>query len=230
MSGIMNKSVLVPACFLVAVLSSNDGLTACERWSYEFKGPDKYFQLRLTTARPRAPTVILSHGAGGYGNLQKEWADLLVQAGYNAFLMDHYSPRGVVASECPPTGQQSEEWRRSDTLTVLGWVASRPDLDPGNLVLMGFSAGTAAVFPVVSKSRFLRDIPDGVVVRAGVLFYPWSYACRNAPGDLVIPALMMIGTEDGVWKCWSQSRWLSRQQASGKLRVEIYPGCLSRVR
>jgi dienelactone hydrolase len=89
---------------------------------------------------------------------------------------------------------------------------------------MGFSAGTAAVFPFITDSRFQSDLPDASRVKGGVLLYPWAYGCMNPPAKLTKPTLFIGAADDNVMRCWEASSWLRNETQLKLITLEIFKG------
>jgi dienelactone hydrolase len=89
---------------------------------------------------------------------------------------------------------------------------------------MGFSAGTAAVFPFITDSRFQSDLLDASRVKGGVLLYPWAYGCMNPPAKLTKPTLFIGAADDNVMRCWEASSWLRNETQLKLITLEIFKG------
>jgi dienelactone hydrolase len=162
--------------------------TLSQRWSMlepavTVVGPDD--------DRPR-PAVILFHGCGGLRGHLPVYAEAAKAAGWRAFIVDSYAPRGwsrqfAMAMVC--TGVLLHGWQRGgDILAALYGVSQRPDVDPSKIALAGWSHGGWGIMEAMSADRSLPgalglanagDIAlDGV--KAVYLAYPYvGFGARN---------------------------------------------------
>jgi dienelactone hydrolase len=154
--------------------------TLSQRWStlapaVTVVGPDD--------DRPR-PAVILFHGCGGVRDHLSKYAEAARAAGWRAFIVDSYAPRGWsrafgLALVC--TGVLLHGWRRAgDVLAALQGVSQRPDVDASKVVLAGWSHGGWGIMEAMSSDRAdgaLGVADPGAASLAGVvgtwLAYPY---------------------------------------------------------
>jgi len=100
------------------------------------------------------PAVLLFHGCGGLRPHLPLYADAAIKAGWRAFVIDSYAPRGwsrefALAFVC--TGLRFQGWRRTgDVLAALWGVAQRPDVDASTLALAGWSHGSWAIMDLMT--------------------------------------------------------------------------------
>lgn len=154
--------------------------TLAERWTLlepgvTVVGPDD--------DRPR-PAVILFHGCGGLRGHLPRYAEAAKAAGWRAFIVDSYGPRGwsreyALATVC--TGLQLRgDKRAGDVLASLHGVSQRADVIPDKIVLAGWSHGGWGIMEAMSSERRagMLGLPDpGAVSLRGVigayLAYPY---------------------------------------------------------
>jgi dienelactone hydrolase len=115
--------------------------TLTERWTQlqphvRVYGPDD--------SRPR-PTVLIFHGCGGAGGQVDTYAEVAAEAGYRAFVVDSYRPRGWsrafgMTFVCSGLVFHGGE-RAGDVAASIHGVSARPEVDGRRLVLAGFSHG-----------------------------------------------------------------------------------------
>jgi pimeloyl-ACP methyl ester carboxylesterase len=100
-------------------------------------------------------TVVLLHGYGGNQDEVLPLADQLRGAGYNVFT---YDQRGCGAS----TGEITFGAREQDDLvSVVDYLASRPDVDDGKVGVFGFSMGGAtAIMTAAREPRISAVVAD----------------------------------------------------------------------
>ena len=86
----------------------------------------------------RLPAVILFHGSGGISTREDAWARELATIGVAAFIVDSFTGRGVTS-----TGDDQDQLSRwvmiGDAYRALELLAKHPRIDPGRVVVMGFS-------------------------------------------------------------------------------------------
>jgi dienelactone hydrolase len=133
--------------------------------------------------RPR-PAVILFHGCGGLRGHLPKYAEAAKAAGWRAFIVDSYGPRGwsrsfAMAAVC--TGLLLRGWQRGgDVLAALDGVSRRRDVNPDKVVLAGWSHGGWGIMEAMSSDRRSGMLgvadPDGVSLKGVVgawLAYPY---------------------------------------------------------
>ena len=141
--------------------------------------------------RPR-PAVILFHGCGGLREHLPRYAEAAKAAGWRAFIVDSYAPRGwsrtfALAMVC--TGVLLHGWQRAgDVLAALYGVSRRPDVDASKIALAGWSHGGWGIMEAMSADRGqpgalgLADAAgvDLGGVRSVYLAYPYvGFGARN---------------------------------------------------
>lgn len=140
--------------------------------------------------RPR-PAVILFHGCGGLREHLPRYAEAARAAGWRAFIVDSYGPRGwsrafALAAVCTGLLLRGHE-RAGDVLAALDGVSRRRDVDASKVVLAGWSHGGWGVMEAMSADRRARSLGvadpsavalDGVV--GAYLAYPYiGFAAVN---------------------------------------------------
>ena len=154
--------------------------TLADRWTrlqshIQMVGPDD--------DRPR-PAVILFHGCGGLRGHLPRYAEAAKSAGWRAFIVDSYGPRGwsrkfAMATVC--TGLILRGWQRAgDVLAALDGISRRPDVSSDKIVLAGWSHGGWGIMEAMSSDRrpgMLGVVdPDGVSLKGVIgayLAYPY---------------------------------------------------------
>ncbi len=154
--------------------------TLSQRWSMlepavTVVGPDD--------DRPR-PAVILFHGCGGLRGHLPKYAAAAKAAGWRAFIVDSYGPRGwsrqfAMAMVCTGILLHGSQ-RAGDVLAALLGVSQRPDVDASKIVLAGWSHGGWGIMEAMSSERaagMLGVADPGAVSLDGVigtwLAYPY---------------------------------------------------------
>lgn len=133
--------------------------------------------------RPR-PAVILFHGCGGLRDHLPKYAAAAKAAGWRAFIVDSYAPRGwsrpfAMAMVCTGVLLHGSE-RAGDVLAALYGVSQRPDVDESKVALAGWSHGGWGIMEAMSSARaagMLGVADPGAVALNGViatwLAYPY---------------------------------------------------------
>jgi fermentation-respiration switch protein FrsA (DUF1100 family) len=173
-----------------------------------------FFPAARAAGEPPPPVIIQFHGNAE--NITSHFRSVawLARSGFNVFVFDY---RGYGAS----AGRPGRAGIQRDALAAIRYVRSRPDVDPGRLVLFGQSVGgaiaiTAAVAApegvraVIAESAFAsyRGIARE---KLGSLWFTWplqwplsflvtdAFSPVEAIGRLApIPVLIVHGTNDPV--------------------------------
>jgi pimeloyl-ACP methyl ester carboxylesterase len=94
--------------------------------------------VRPATGGTGRPAVVVVHGYAGSGRLMRPFADTLARRGYVVALPDL---AGHAANTRPLTGSGIDR----EVADVVGYLRTRPDVDPSRVVLLGHSMGAGAV-------------------------------------------------------------------------------------
>lgn len=106
--------------------------------------------------RPR-PAVLLFHGCGGLRDHLPRYAEAARAAGWRAFIIDSYGPRGwgrsfTLTTVC--TGLILRGYERvGDVLAAVQGVSARPDVDERQLVLGGWSHGGWSIMEMMTAEH-----------------------------------------------------------------------------
>lgn len=133
--------------------------------------------------RPR-PAVMLFHGCGGMRPHLPWYAEAAKAAGWRAFVVDSYAPRGfgrTVALATVCTGLQLRGYERAgDVLAAVAGVAAEPDVDASRLAVAGWSHGGWSIMEAMSADPRpgAMSVADPATcdlsgVRAAWLAYPY---------------------------------------------------------
>lgn len=106
--------------------------------------------------RPR-PAVLLFHGCGGLRDHLPRYAEAAKAAGWRAFIVDSYGPRGwsremALLTVCTGLRLRGDE-RAGDVLAALDGVSRRRDVDPSRIALAGWSHGGWGIMEAMSADR-----------------------------------------------------------------------------
>jgi dienelactone hydrolase len=106
------------------------------------------------------PAVLLFHGCGGLRSHLPRYAAAAKAAGWRAFIIDSYAPRGwsrafTLTTVC--TGLMLRGYERAgDVLAAISGVSGRSDVDPTQVALAGWSHGGWAIMEMMSE----QPLPD----------------------------------------------------------------------
>lgn len=169
------SEAIIPASARGQMITLESGANKLKIYGYFVKSPK---------ATASSPTIFYSHGNAR--NIQAYWdrMEIFYNAGYNTFIYDY---RGYGMSE----GTSSQQGLEEDAEAALAYTLSRPDVNPRNVILYGYSLGgipsvylaskyansptfqpraliTEAIYASASdlvQSGSLIDIPGGFVMR-----------------------------------------------------------------
>lgn len=105
----------------------------------------------------RRPAVILFHGCGGLREHLPVYAEAAKAAGWRAFIVDSYAPRGwsrtfALTMVCTGLRLRGDK-RAGDVLAALHGVSQRRDVDASKLALAGWSHGGWGIMEAMSADR-----------------------------------------------------------------------------
>jgi dienelactone hydrolase len=169
-------------------------------------------------ARPEAPgrhpAVVVLHGCGGFGTNDVVAADVLKSYGYVALALDSLGDE----DSCGKPGSSLAE--AEDARLALDWLAQQGFVGPDRVAVLGFSMGATATLDTVATGE--RPGSNGRQFRAAVAFYP---RCRQQPGPMAAPTLILIGDRDN-WTLlsWCQEMMTRRAGKGAPVDLAVYPG------
>ena len=132
----------------------------------------------------KRPAVLLFHGCGGLRDHLPVYAVAAREAGWRAFIVDSYAPRGwsrnlAMALVCTGIRFRGDQ-RAGDILAAIQGISARADVDASRLALAGWSHGGWGIMEAMSADRRPRTlglIDPGEVsldgVKATYLAYPY---------------------------------------------------------
>lgn len=208
--------------------------TVAERWarlapSIEAFGPDD------DVARP---AVILFHGCGGLRPHLARYAQAAADAGWRAFIVDSYAPRGwdrTMALSLVCTGILLRGSERAGDVAAVTWgLAQRPDVDASRIVLAGWSHGGWSMMDLMtmrlerageaslSDPQTARPALEGVIGLA--LYYPYvgpGALSRTRPWVRNRPVFGVIARSDHLTGV-DNAQHLYDRIARGGSEVEVW--------
>ena len=199
-----------------------------------FPGPglDLTGYLHLPEGKGPFPAIVLLHGCGGMTDGRGApirsyafWAERFRQRGFVALLVDSFGPRGEreICTQAIRRISESVD-RPKDAYAALQWLASRDDVDPKRIHLMGWSNGGSTVLHAL-KPDAPGKAADGPGFRSAVAFYPGCRVLTRRGYQPDVPLLIQAGGADD----WTPSDYCERlaQDASrngAPVEIDIYPG------
>lgn len=132
-----------------------------------------------------SPAVVLLVSADGMRPSHLDWAQRFAEAGYATLIVDSYGARGGETS----LDVQMVDFN-DDAVSGHRYLASRPDIDPNRIAIIGFSLGGAHIMSVTNEAT--ARVPEGFNPFAAIALYP------ICPPDGVNkwPLLILAGEED----------------------------------
>lgn len=105
--------------------------------------------------RPR-PAVLIFHGCGGLRPHLPRYAEAAKAAGWRAFIIDSYGPRGygrafALTAVCSGLVLRGHE-RAGDVLAAIAGISRRPDVDACALAIAGWSHGGWSIMEAMSAA------------------------------------------------------------------------------
>lgn len=235
--------VLAGAAVLVALLLSayavNLSQIAMPRRTLEDQvtliRPHTEIRLPETAAQP-VPVVIMLHGCGGRRQVQDNYADAVVAAGYAALIINSNEARdigrfGGMSQVCLALRLLGQE-RAADIHAGLQIATEHPDLDQERVALLGWSHGGWTVLDALTLAgrdqypRALRDAPAGLPgVKLALAMYPYCGFPALADGrdlPIEIPLHAILAEDDVIAPANRCERRL--EQGGAHVSFEIYEG------
>lgn len=185
--------------------------------------------------RPR-PAVILFHGCGGLREHIRAYAKTAAEAGFRAFAVDSYAPRGWnrtfgVAFVCTGLRFWGRE-RAGDVLAAVWGVAKRPDVDASKLSLAGWSHGSWSIMDLMTMTLdkpghagLIDPAPEPLDgVKSVFLVYPYGgpgALSRERPWVRKVCATGVIAERDHITSAADAKRLYEAAHASG-CEVELW--------
>lgn len=131
------------------------------------------------------PAVLLFHGCGGVRHHLRRYATVAAQAGFRAFLVDSFGPRGWTnrfASHIVCSGLAFRGYERAGDVLAATWgVRQMANVDPTRIALAGWSHGSWAVMDLMTmaldtrgEARLADPTPEPLdAVKSLFLAYPY---------------------------------------------------------
>lgn len=140
-------------------------------------------QLRLPAAAGPTPAVVILHGSAGVDSRGTFHAEALNQAGIATLEPDLWSPRALLGGTGPNGRPQSVVETLPDAFGALHYLASRPDIDPQRIGVMGFSWGGVLSMLTATRPYCEHYVEPGAPrFAAHAPFYPVCWTYNTVPG------------------------------------------------
>ena len=188
-------------------------------------GPDYVVsgQLMFPRGGEKVPAVILSHGGGGIGRTEPDWAADLRSLGVATFLVDSFSGRRII--NFPPEHLLSRRGQAIDFYRAVALLATHPKIDAKRIVFMGWSRGGGVAIMAVESMRSSHFPPNADVVGCLAL-YP-SFPAGDDFSSWQVPARpirIFQGVLDDVAPLSVARRFVETQRARGiDVKMFEYP-------
>lgn len=206
--------------------------TTAERWA-RLQPHVEVFGPADDTARPAA---LLFHGCGGQRDHVRAYGRAAAEAGYRAFAVDSYGPRGwsrgfALSFVC--TGAVFRGTERTGDLVAAVWgVSQRPDVDANNLILAGWSHGSWSAMDLMTMrldrpgQSGLADADPGMLDGVKGLFAAYPYGgvgalSRVRPWARAPRVYGVLGEHDHVTNTRDAERLYEAPRRAGS-HVEIW--------
>jgi len=186
--------------------------------------------LLLPAGDGRVPAVVILHTIGGPSPTNEAWiAERLVKAGFAAFTVDTYGPRGWTAEMAVKGGTQLNPGQVADALNALKLLAGHPRVDAKRIAVIGFSMGGDSAHYAAFEALRKGVIADDLRFAAHIPFYPgFGWGVRAAADAYTGAAvLFLIGEKDDAGPPAKVRAYLDYHKAAGSgapLEMVVYPG------
>jgi dienelactone hydrolase len=178
----------------------------------------------------KRPAVLLFHGCGGLRPHLPLYADTAVKAGWRAFVVDSFAPRGwnrefALSFVCTGVMLQGAQ-RAGDVLAAMWGVEQRPDVDATCTALAGWSHGSWAIMDLMTMpldragEADLSDASDAPLEGLKGLFLAYPYGgfpalTRTRDWVRTPRSLAIIAKGDHITATSQAGRLYERARASG---------------
>ncbi len=217
---------------LLALLAGGARATANGPDMIEFHDGD--VSLKAALYRPDGngpfPAIVALHdcssllnSAGAVRNKYRDWAQLLVKAGFVVLFPDSYGSRGL-GNQCANRSRsvRPERERVADANAARHWLEQQPDVQPNRVSLLGWSNGGVSVLWTVRPQHRHDEKPD---FRSAVALYPGCGHLYSTAWSTRVPTLILIGALDDVASAQECERMVAGAKGrSARVSIVVYPG------
>ena len=171
------------------------------------------------------------HGCGGFLNVAglpnesyRFWAEHWVRLGFVVLVLDSLTPRGEkeICTQNARRIRVNVE-RVRDAYAGLSYLAGLSDVDPGRILLQGWSNGGSVTLHALSATAPGRK-PDGVRFKAAVAYYPGCAPLTRESWRPTAPLLIQTGAADDWTPAQPCELIVERARAIGsQAEIDVYP-------
>ncbi len=139
------------------------------------------------------PAVLLFHGCGGLRDHLPRYAEIAKAAGWRAFIVDSYGPRGwtrlrTLFTVCTNLSFRGID-RAGDLLAAYHGISQRPDVDAGKIVMGGWSHGGWSLMELLALepkagALGLLDMDQADLSKLAGVWLAYAYIGPLAPNRL----------------------------------------------
>jgi len=156
------------------------------------------------------PAIVLAHTCAGVNDHTTVWGKLLASWGYLVLAPDSFGPRDE-KQVCTKANVVTGNMRVADIAGALDFLATQPDVVPGQIGLIGHSHGGWTTVRAVQKTFGLAQRG----LKAAVAYYPSCNAALDSHVD--VPLLILIGDKDD----WTPADSCRKLRSAGFDRPEL---------
>jgi len=139
------------------------------------------------------PAFVFMHGSGGRLLRHHQYLELARSLGFITLQIDSFGPRGVGSTVGNQTNVTAA-MMTTDALRALRYLASRDEVDPQNIVIMGSSKGAISAL-YAAWTPYRKKVADNLDFAAYLLLYPLCTVLED--GKVTdSPVHVFIGEED----------------------------------
>ena len=183
-------------------------------------------ELRIPKSdQARLPAIVLLHGSGGVARNVRDWASVFNALGIATFVPDSFTGRGLgsIASNQSALGRMVQVF---DAYRALEVLAKHPRIDPGRIVLMGWSRGGSGPLYASVKRFQTMYAPPGASFAAYIPFYaPCNIRLREEDDVVDKPIRVFHGAADDLVPVAPCRAYVERLRKVGKdVQLTEYPG------
>ena len=224
-------AALAPPALLALLLGGGHAIAGGPE-PIEFR--DGEVTLKATIYRPDGngpfPAIIGMHDCAGLMNATgavavkyRDWAQLLVKAGFVVLYPESYSSRGL-GSQCASRNRpvRPDHERVADANAARRWLEQQPDVQADHISLLGWSNGGNSVLWTVRPPPIREDKAD---FRSAVALYPACGRLSSTAWSARVPTLILIGALDDVASPQECERMVAGAKGrSARAAIVVYPG------
>jgi dienelactone hydrolase len=178
--------------------------------------------LRLPDGAGPFPVVVLAHGCGGVGNVERGWVAPLNRAGYATFVLDSFTPRDL-QEVCTQGRVLVPVQRIPDAYGALRILVTHPRIDAARVALMGFSHGGSLALTAATRWAQQTYAASGPRFRVFLPFYPGCGGRYPELLELSAPLRIHSGDLDDWTPVGPCRELVAEQRAAGQdAEVTVY--------